>query len=139
MLNTINVMSKLDVLDSRHNKLKAIFAKAQLHIETIQANNLVTGIEVQTATDKKTVVTYIDRRYEIDFSTFYEGDELKGKVSFYRRLDEDNIAEQPCAEYDMAADIADSIHPDQRGKLKLNNHGDSIILVLNWIWDDINV
>jgi hypothetical protein len=138
-MNTLEEMTdQLSSLHSRHNSFKGIFNTFQDSINHLEsATFLVKGITLDSATEDKTVISYIGRTYEITFSSCMVNTALKGKISISRVLNNSEICEVSSITFNGQS-VVDVKQPKDEDPMSLAEDGCCLNLVLNWIFSDLN-
>ena len=136
MLSNEEARYKLKNIDHRHNQLKDFFNGFQVAIENFENHTWVRGAVAETLSSVKSVLTYIDRKYELRFSTHYSGGALIGKITAYRIV-EGEAKELTSVVYKGTSELDIKV-PHGEDPMRLDHEFYCTQLVLNWIWDDIN-
>jgi hypothetical protein len=138
-MNTLEEMTgQLSSLHSRHNSFKGIFNTFQKSINHLgSATFLVKGITLDSATEDKTVISYIGRTYEITFSSCMVNTAFKGKISISRVLNNSEICEVSSITFNGQS-VVDVKQPEDEDPISLAEDGCCLNLVLNWIFSDLN-
>jgi hypothetical protein len=138
MKGSSEVLKMIVVAQRRFLKLKRIFNSFQEDILSINETTLVlNGIAVKTSSDSVSTLSFIGRKYEIEFSVKPVGQVLKGNLSFYRIRSEEEKVEIHSVTYDGSAEV-DVVPPIGEAPIILNEDNCSNLLVLNWLCDDAN-
>ena len=125
-------------ISNRHNTFKKIFNTFQKAIENLELETFpVKGVIVENVSDEKTIISFISRKYKLNFSSCTVGGSLKGKISASRILDEENIHEIASITYNGQSEV-DLEPPPGEDPIRLNEDSCCFNLVLNWLSSEIN-
>jgi len=91
MIRIQQIFDEFRNFPNRHDTLKGIFGVFQQNLPHFENKDFpLKGITVLTLSDTKSVVLFLDREYELRFSSSKSGATLVGNISVFRVLDRDN-------------------------------------------------
>lgn len=138
MKDSSEVLKALVFAQRRFLRFKSIFNSFQEDILRLNKTNIVlNGIAVEKLSDTVSTLSFIGRKYEIEFSVKPVGQELKGNLSFHRMRSEEEKVEIYSVTYNVSAEV-DVEPPTGEASIILNDDNCSNLLVLNWLCDDVN-
>ena len=130
--------SELSHVSNRHNTFRDIFKTFQQNINHLQSDTFpVKGIKLENVSDKKTLISFIGRTYELNFTSCMVNGAIKGKISVSRILGENSANEIASIIYNGQS-IADVAPPQGEDPISLAEDSCCLNLVLNWLSSEIN-
>ena len=140
MDNTERVIDKLDGIPQKHELLKGLFNVFQGNLSRLEAADFpLSCIQVETASDSRSIVRFLDREYEIRFGSVVTGNSVSGSISICRVLNRSGgkITELTSRTFNNEA-VVSIQPPSSHQSIRLSDESECITLVLNWIYDEIN-
>jgi hypothetical protein len=130
--------NELSHVSNRHNTFRNIFKTFQKNIDHLQSDTFpVKGIKLENVSDKKTFITFIERTYELNFTSCMVNGAIKGKISVSRIFGEKSANEFASITYNGQS-IADVTPPQGEDPISLAEDSCCLNLVLNWLSNEIN-
>lgn len=138
MKNIDVVAQELSSLNTRHDKFKNIFIAFQESMEHLTVNTFpVKGIEYENISDEITRITFVSRKYEVQFTSCITDSAFKGKISFSRILSDTSKKEIDSIIYNGQSSV-DITPPAGEDPLSLNEDSCCLNIILNWLSKEIN-
>lgn len=132
------MISELSQVSNRHNTFWNIFKTFQKNIVHLQSDTYpVRGIKLENVSNKKTLISFIERTYELNFTSCMVNGVIKGKISISRILGENSANEFTSITYNGQS-IADVTPPQGEDPISLAEDSCCLNLVLNWLSSEIN-
>lgn len=130
--------NELSQISNRHNTFWNIFKKFQQNINHLQSDTFpVKGIKLENVSDSKTIISFIGRTYELNFTSCMVKGAIKGEISFSRIIGENCANEINSITYNGQS-IVDLAPPEGEDPISLAEDSCCLNLVLNWLSSEIN-
>ena len=131
MIEIENGIKELSYIENRHNNFKNIFLKFKKNIMYLGSDRSpVKGMVIKSECDNVAQICFIDRKYELRFSSDKVDGKIKGKISAKRILDDNSCIDLNDITYDGESKI------EGRAGMLINDT-ECIKLVFNWLLEEI--
>lgn len=142
MISAEKVINELNGFPDKHDTLKGLFNTFQRNLQNIESPDFpLRAMKVTNLSDTRSIVKFLDREYELVFSTIITGNAITGSISAFRVLGTErgsySFKELTSRTFNFES-IVSIQPPANHDAIRLTAEDECVTLVLNWIHEEIN-